>query len=662
MALIPEDALDLKFLRDARISPDGQMVVYAMSSSDRTERTDACVLRLLDLNTGEDRPLTDESSVSNYPRWSPDGSTIAYLQAAPIPAVMVVPVDVSEPAKAVTAPGSVVIGAPTWSPDGRRLAVSAGTVLQQDETVLRVTSRVYRAEGFGILDLMSLGICVIDLADESQQMLVEGSAKFQCTDPKWSPRGDRILFMANFDDDGGGLPGWPALRYVDVETGRIHDVLGSWGGCQTAAWAPDGEKIVFVGAAASSRVMPNMDLWVVGPDSTPERRSPEGAWHIGARIYQDAPIWDLVLTGGIVVEKSGRVSITVQTGGSVEIWDVSLDGPVEYKRVASGERSCFVLDAHPSAGRLFVSTDMFHPTDLFITDGNERQLTHLNDDVIARWPKIRVQHLDIAGHDGRDFEGWFLAGQEFDGPLPTVMHIHGGPYLAVGHAFRFDFRLLASKGMGVVFSNFRGSVGYGQGHMDAIGNDWGNAGFPDHMATVDAVVNSGLADSDRLGVWGASHGGFATSWIVGHTDRFAAAVAEAAVTDWALTYYTSDVPDAWLLQHGGTPAEKGDLMRERSPLTFASNCVTPILMLHCEGDLRCPLNQAEVFHRAVLDAGGVSEIAIIRGGNHIADAMGPVPLRLAQDHAVLEWFERYLTKDTEAMAPEPGVDSMATAI
>lgn len=647
MSLVPEDALELQFLRDARLSPDGKSTAYTVSSSDRSDLSDACTLWLLDLESRERHALTDEASIALSPRWSPDGRTIAYYQAAPVPAIMVVPLDGSQAPRAVTDPGTLVAGAPSWSPDGRQIAVSAGTMLQPDDTVVRITSRVHRAEGFGPIDLMSLGICVVDLEDNSQRTLVHGSARFQCTEPQWSPQGNRILFQANFDEDGA-LFGFPTLRCVDVVSGEVEDVLGSWGGCQSAAWLPDGERIAFVGAAANWRVMTNMEFWVTTPGAIPERRTPAGPWHVSPRIYQDGPIWDLVSTGGLVVESENRASITVQKGGVVEIWDVSLVGPIECNPVVTGDRSCILLDAKPDVGHLYVGTDFFQPTELFLVDPNnvERQLTHLNSALLERWPAIQVDHLDITAHDGHDFEGWFLSPAGSDGPLPTIMHIHGGPYTAVGHAFRFDFRMLASNGMGVVFSNFRGSAGYGQEHMDAIGNDWGNAGFPDHMATIDEAISRGLTDGEQLGVWGASHGGLATSWIVGHTDRFTAAVAESAITDFTMAYYTSDLPDVWQAQHGGTPADVGELMRMRSPLTYATNAVTPTLMLHCEGDLRCPLSQAEAFQRALLDAGCISELVIIRDGNHIADATGPAPIRLAQDQALLDWFQRYLLQDT----------------
>ncbi|MBB4684619.1 dipeptidyl-peptidase 5 [Amycolatopsis jiangsuensis] len=639
--LDPADAFDLNFVRDARISPDGSTVVYAVSSTIRGASADSSVLWTLDLQSGDRRALTDAQGVATAPRWSPDGNAIAYVESSDTPSLMVVPAAGGEPRR-LTPEGQVVVGAPTWAPDGRRIAVAAGTPLQPDTTVLRVTSRVFRAEGFGLVDAMSLGICVADVSGEHTGMLLEGTSAFQCSEPRWSPRGDRILFVAQFDVTTS-LVAFPKLRTVDVTSGEVHDVLGDWGGAEVAEWLPGGERIAFIGAPAGSRVMTNMGLWIVGDDGVPERRLPDGPWHVGSRAYQDLPLWDLILAGGLVVESARHACVTVQTGGAAVIWKVALTGPEEHTEIAGGERTCIVVDSHPDTGRLFVATDLFHPTELYLAGDRERRLTHLNDEILASWPDMRAEHLRISAPDALEFDGWFFTRSDAHGPQPTVLHIHGGPFTTVGHVFRFDFHLLASRGIGVTFSNFRGSTGYGQEFMDAIGNDWGAAGFPDHMATIDAAIDRGLADRDRLGVWGASHGGLATSWIVGHTSRFAAAIAEASVTDYVLAYYTCDIPDAWAVQHGGRPDQVGDLMRARSPLTYAANCTTPILMLHCEGDLRCPLNQAEAFHRAVLDAGGTSEIAAIHGGSHIGDAMGPPAVRLAQDEALLDWFTRYLT-------------------
>ncbi len=646
VGLDPADLFDLRFVRDARLSPDGRQAVYAVSSTDRAELTETCVLRIIDLVTGDTRLLTGEDGHVSCPRWSPDGSLIAYVEKAEdASSLMVVPA-AGGPPRRLGSPGRVVAGAPSWSPDGRRLAVAAGTPAAADRHVIRVTRRVFRAEGVGLLDTRPLGIDIVDVDGGGARTLVEEPEVFHCTEPRWSPRGDRVLFLASFDP-GSAMSYFPQLRTVDVSSGAVRDVLGAWGGCRAAEWLPDGHRIAFLGAVAGDRSIPNMDLWVVGDDGVPGLRSTDNPGLVGCRAIQDMPIWDLILSGGLVVVSGDHAYVTVQSGGEAGIWKVSLDGPPDQRQLVGGERTCIVLDGRPDTGPLFVATDMLHPTELHLApeSGEERRLTSLNDKVLDGWPPLRSEHLRFSAHDGLALEGWFLTREDSAGPQPTVLNLHQGPYTSVGHAFRFDLHLLASNGFSVMFANFRGSTGYGQEFMDAIGDDWGNAGFPDHLTTIDTAIERGLADPDRLGVWGASHGGFATSWVVGHTGRFAAAVAEAAITDFTSAYYTCDIPDVYIRQFGGRPHEVPDLYRARSPLTFASNCTTPILMLHCEGDVRCPLNQAEAFHRAVLDAGGVSEIAVIRGGNHLADAMGVPSVRLAQNEALLDWFVRHLPRE-----------------
>ena len=239
-------------------------------------------------------------------------------------------------------------------------------------------------------------------------------------------------------------------------------------------------------------------------------------------------------------------------------------------------------------------------------------------------------------------EGWFLSRSDREGPQPTVMFIHGGPMLATGHAFRFDFHLLASNGIAVLFANFRGSSGYGEAFLRKLVGDWGSRGFPDHMAAVDASIGRGLADPQRLGVWGPSHGGFATAWIVGHTHRFRAAIVESAAINFSTMYYLSDAAELFLCDLGGRPDEIPDVYRSRSPLTYAHRCRTPTLLLHGEDDLRCPMAEAEQFYRVLRDVGCETELVRIAGMTHVGDSIGPLAVRVAQNEALLDWFERHL--------------------
>jgi len=294
---------------------------------------------------------------------------------------------------------------------------------------------------------------------------------------------------------------------------------------------------------------------------------------------------------------------------------------------------------------LYCVTDLSTPWDVYRSDldgRHEKRVTRLNETVLATWPEMKTEHLTFQSSDAMSLEGWFLARADLPGPQPTVMFIHGGPFHATGHAFRFDFHLLAANGFAVLFANFRGSTGYGEAFSAAIMGDWGGRGFPDHMAAIQAAVENGLADAKRLGVWGSSHGGFATCWVVCHTTRFRAAVAEAATTNFSTTYYLSDAPDLFAHDLGGRPDEIPDVYRSRSPLTYAARCRTPTLMLHGDDDLRCPMAEAEQFYRALHDGGCVTELVQVPGMNHLGDATGPLSARRGQNEALLEWFERHL--------------------
>jgi len=222
------------------------------------------------------------------------------------------------------------------------------------------------------------------------------------------------------------------------------------------------------------------------------------------------------------------------------------------------------------------------------------------------------------------------------------MFVHGGPYIGTGCVFRFDFLMLASNGYAVLFANYRGSLGYGQAFALAIDANWGEGGFRDHMATADAAIGRGLVDGERLGIWGASHGGFATAWAVGHTTRFRAAVVEASITDFTAAYYQSDLPDLVADLLGGPPHAAAEAYRINSPLTYATRCRTPTLLLHGDSDVRCPIAGAEAFYRTLHDVGCITEFVRLKDCDHLGDSMGPLAARVGQNEALLDWFSRYL--------------------
>lgn len=632
--LQPHDLFDLRYVRDARLSPDARHVAYAVSSTDSEERFQVLIRNLDD---GQERQLAFAGNATT-PRWSPDGRQIAFVGDRRLRVTDATSLEVSQP----LTPELAVQGAPAWSPDSTRLAVSLLEV-RPTSCAQRITRNAFRAEGYGYFESLTQHIYEVNRFGDHLRLLTP--AETLCSAPQWSPCGRRILFLAA--DPAAPFRAYPArLLTVELESGRLEERLhGQWA-IGSARWLSDGKEIAIVGARDSPFTAPNLSVWLLDREGATHLRTPMLKADVGLYVQHDMPVWDLSYGLNALALCDDRWAfVTVQNGGSGEVWRIALQGDVQVEPVLTGERSCLVLDVNPTRDILLYAVTTLHaPMELArasLSGADEQRLTALNDPVLARWPRIDSEQLVLASSDGTPIDAWSMRAAGCTPPLPTVLFIHGGPFAATGHAFRYDFFLLASHGFGVVFANFRGSAGYGEAFRRTLLGDWSRS-YPDHMATIDAAVDRGLADPQRLCVWGHSYGGYATCWIVGHTDRFRAAIAEAAFTDCATHYYHSDQPAIQATYLGGRPHEIPDLYRACSPMTHAHRCVTPTLLLHGEDDLRCPISEAEQFHRGLRDVGCATELVRIRDCSHVGDSVGPLSARRAQNEALLDWLKRYL--------------------
>jgi dipeptidyl aminopeptidase/acylaminoacyl peptidase len=642
--LSPDDLLALRFVRDARLSPDGRQAAVIASRPDHAADGEFLELMLVDTRSGAETPLVAGDVRVIGPAWSPNGNKLAYVRIDSGPPRICIHDFGTNQITETPVAGGMPQPPLAWSPDGTRLAITVISVVPPPAGLHRITKPGFRIEGIGFVDRISQRIDIVEVASGAISCVTAGLGN--CSQPEFSPTGDRLLFGAieGAAKPGGGSAPLPhILHFVD---GQVTRPLGEGWHVTTTTWLPDGERLLVFGAYRSTMTVPVSILYTFDLASGSfECRTPDLEAQIGMRVHEDTPIWEICFTRGVeIVDDSAFAS--VQAGGETQIWRIALAGAPSMTPVVEGPRSCLLLGATSDA-LLFLASDLHRPGDLHVaslSSGEERRLTSLNDGVLASWPKLAVRHLPVTSPDGLVFDAWYLARADAkgEGPLPTVMFVHGGPFLAVGHAFRYDFHMLASRGWGMVFANFRGSAGYGEAFQRKIMGDWGSKGFPDHMAVVDVAVALGLADPERLGVWGASHGGFATAWIVGHTDRFRAAVAEASVTNYISLYYLSDVGEGFAADLGALPHEIPDVYRSRSPLTYAHRCTTPTLMLHGDEDYRCPIAEAEQFFRVLIDVGCTTELVRIPRCNHIGDSVGPLSARVGQNEALLDWFERFL--------------------
>ena len=648
--IAPEDLFRFRFVVAADLSPDGSRVVFAQTrveagkeeDDDEVEHTD---LHLLEVESGEVRRLTFNDSTNTAPAISPDGSSVAFMSTrTEKPQLWLLPLDGGE-SRMLTDLTQGVGGGPVWSPDGSKIAFTAGPQEEprKPERPYRIDRTVWRFDEVGVIDDAVQDVYVLDATGPAAEPRRLTEDRFINTEPKWSADGQSLVYAASHDPDSHQL--MSRLRRVDLE-GTVTDLTEPDG--LVAAHAPlsDGRVVYVLDFELDRVVGSRASLYVLDPATgTRTRRGADIEGHIEGSLQPDNPASRLGL-GQLPLTKGDREAVLrVQTGGEVALVKIALDGDESHTVVAGGPRVCTPVAA-TGQRLLFGAFGFTEPGDLYLADldtGEERRLTRLNEDVLSELALPDVVPLSFSSVDGVQVEGWFLRPAGSEGPVPTVLSIHGGPHSGWGAHFNFDHLMFAGAGYGVLLVNHRASTGYGDTFATAIRGDWGNLDSADLMAGVDHAVEEELADGDRLGVCGISGGGNLTGWIIGHTDRFKAACPENPVFNWFSMYGTSDVgADFCVRELGGTPDEVEDVYRRCSPITYAHRCTTPTLFLQHEGDYRCPAEQTEQFFTVLRVNGVPAEMLRFPNSSHGGSVRGPIGHRRAQNDALLDWMNRYV--------------------
>jgi dipeptidyl aminopeptidase/acylaminoacyl peptidase len=645
-----EDLFRFRFVVAADLSSDGTRVVFAQTriaageteDDDDVEHSD---LHLLDVESGAIRRLTFSDSTNSAPAISPDGSTLAFTSSrTEKPQLWLLPLDGGEPRRLTDLPQGVGGGA-VWSPDGTKIAFTAGPQDEprKPEHPYRVTRTMWRFDSIGVLEDAVQDVYVLDAteADADPRRLTDD--RFMNSLPRWTADGRSLVYVASHDPDSHEL--MSRLRRVDLE-GTVTDLTEADGLVVSHAPLSDGRVAYVLTFERDQAPGSQSALYVLDPATGARaRRGADIEGHIEGGLQPDHPA-AMLGPGQLLLGEGDRDAVlTVQTVGEVELVRVALVGEESHTVVAGGTRVCVPLSAH---GRrvLFAAFGFTEPGDLHLLDlaaAEERRLTRLNADLLSDLELPAVVPLRFEGSDGEPVEGWFLRPAETTAPLPTVLSIHGGPHSAWGAQFNFDHLMFAGAGYGVLLVNHRASTGYGDAFATAIRGDWGNLDYADLMAGVDHAIDEGLADPDRLGVFGISGGGNLTGWVIGHTDRFRAACPENPVFNWFSMYGTSDLgADFSVRELGGTPSEAEDVYRRCSPITYAHRCTTPTLFLQHENDYRCPAEQTEQFYTVLRVNGVPAEMLRFPNTPHGGSILGPITHRRAQNDALLGWMNRYV--------------------
>ena len=637
--IAPEDLASFRFPGDPRISPDSTRILYTVRIIDGEKY-------FQHLWIGEAQ-FTSGKVVDAAPRWSPDGSRIAFVRTRDEESqVWILPVAGGEPRPLTDLPPGK-IKALEWSPDGVLLAIvfhkdpAPELRKEKKQPVARHITRLrYREEGVGFFDPERDHVHVVGVDDGRIVQLTRG--EWDDSAPAWSPDGRSIAFVSNRHPDADYRLDDLDLWVVPSGGGEPRKIPTPRGPVDAPAWSPDGKRIAYIGHDKPDGAWgaANLHVWVVAAGGAEPARDLFPGFD---RPCEDAVISDTKSFGGGASlpawsDDGGQLTFLASDSGSCHLYRVPASGGAP-EPITHGDRE--VMGFSHARGRFALSvSDASNIGDLyeFVPGSEPRRLTFLNRKLFEELRLSTPEPFDTG------VQGWLLKPPGFDPEkkYPLLLEIHGGPRALYGHAFFHEFQVLAARGYVVLYTNPHGSQGYGEAFADSIRSDWGNLDYQDLMKSVDAAVKLPYVDGDRLGVLGGSYGGYMTNWIVGHTDRFKAAITMRCVSNLFSFYGTSDIGTEDSREFTWPAFENPEHYAKLSPVSYVKDIKTPLLILHSEGDLRCPIEQAEQMY--VMLKAMKREVEFVRfpEENHDLSRGGRPDRRLARLEFILRWWEKHL--------------------
>jgi dipeptidyl aminopeptidase/acylaminoacyl peptidase len=639
-----ETFMEMESVGSPAISPDGKSVIFARTWVDKPNDRSNSSLWITDFEGTRVRELTSGSWRDSLPAWSPDGRRVAFISDRDgTSQIQVMWLDTREVAQLthVDNPPQYL----TWSPDGKSLAFTM--FIADEKPILKVElpprpkgakwaepaiiidRLTWRSDGRGPLPKGNSHIFVIDAEVGGTPRQVT-SGDYSHSDPDWSADGRKIFFSGIRKPDAEYQEDDSEIYVVDLETLEISALTDRKGPDAEPKVSPDGAWIAYTGYDDKDYTSHLSSLYLMDTAGGKKRllcgRLPSSPGEV---------IW---------AEDGSGVFYLMAEKGESNLYFVPLNG--QTRKVTSGVHYIAGLSLSKT-GRAAAVVSSFHKPGVIaaftlLKPADIKTIVDVNADVLAGIKLGEVEELWFKSADGWDIQGWLIKPAEFDPAkkYPLLLWIHGGPWAMYNVAFNWEWQNFAAKGYAVLFTNPRGSTGYGQDFVNGIQYSYPGKDFDDLMAGVDAAIAKGFIDKDNLFVCGGSGGGVLTAWIVGHTDRFRAAVSMRPVINWHSFVGTTDF-HMWYRQFKKYPWEDPLEYAARSPLSYVANVKTPTMVMTGEADLRTPIGQSEEYYRALKML--KKDTLLVRMPEEYHGWRRPSH-RLLQQLYLMAWFEKYRTK------------------
>ncbi len=639
--LAKEAFMEMETVGSPQISPDGKQVLFTRGWTDKINDQARSNLWIVDTDGKRVRELTHGNWRDSSPVWSPDGKRIAFLsERDETTQVHVMWLDTREVAQLThleRAPSGLC-----WSPDGRKLAFTCFLPDDANPLPVKLPDRPsgakwaapavivdrlnWRSDGRGFLPKGYNHVFTIDAELGGTPRRIT-SGDFSHSAPEWSADGQKIFFSAIRKPDSEYQRGDSEIYSVDLASLEVKALTDRKGPDREARVSPDGKWIAYTGYDDKHYTNHLSSLYLM--DST------GGNKKLLAGRLPDSP------SGLTWAPDNSGLYFLQPESGVINLAFISLDGKI--RRMTEGVQTLSGISVAAN-GQAATTVSSFHKPGYLATfnvlkPSGLKTLVDVNEDVLSGISLGQAEELRFKSPDGLDLQGWLIKPAEFEPgkKYPMVLWIHGGPWSMYSVSFNWDWQWFASSGYAVFYMNPRGSTGYGQDFVNGIQYSYPGKDYDDLMAGVDAALAEGFIDKDNLFVCGGSGGGVLTAWIVGHTNRFRAAVSMRPVINWHSFVGITDGA-SWYDQFQKFPWEDPLEYAVRSPLNFVSNVQTPTMVMTGEADLRTPIGQSEEYYRALKML--KKETLLVRMPEEYHGWRRPSH-RLLQDLYLMAWFEKY---------------------